>query len=101
MQFQNGLFNILLLSLSTSVFAQDLSQVPSCALGPAITAFSKTGCEAMDIKCICSKSQLIPELQAEISKVCSVEEVTKAAKFAIDTCKNSGVGIKLPTNATV
>ena len=70
MQFKTTLFNVFLATLTMSASAQHNCDVGD--LGAII--FKKTNCESDDIKCVCSKTELLPELRAELTKRCSPED---------------------------
>lgn len=64
-------FKLTLLALATAVAAQDLSQLPQCAAGPAIAAIGSTGWALTDFACICKDTSFLQTLQPQIEAACS------------------------------
>lgn len=57
--------------------AQDFSNVPKCAMAPALAAFGKTGCAITNIKCLCSSTSLVPALESAVAAACSASELAR------------------------
>lgn len=72
MQFKASL---VALAFAASALAQDLSQLPECATGPALQAFQGSSCPSTDIACICSDTAFLQGLQEQLVGVCSPEEL--------------------------
>ncbi|MCJ1356012.1 MAG: hypothetical protein MMC33_006006 [Icmadophila ericetorum] len=68
------------------VGAQNLSNLPSCALQPALSAIQSSGCGLSDYKCICSDTSFLTTLEQDIKTTCSLADQQKAAVFAYNLC---------------
>ncbi|MCJ1240767.1 hypothetical protein MMC14_008771 [Varicellaria rhodocarpa] len=79
--------------------AQSLSELPTCAEGPAVTAIGSTKCPLTDLKCICSNTAFLSSLQPVIQKDCSAADYAKALAFASQLCLSSGVTLSVPSAA--
>ena len=64
-------------ALIGAAVAQDFSNLPQCAMAPALTAFGKTGCAITDIKCLCSSTSLVPALESAVAAACSPSELAR------------------------
>lgn len=94
-------FKIALLAVAASlVRAQDLSQIPSCALGPAVAALGSTGCSETDFKCICSASSFITSLTPAVTAACDASDLAKAEAFAVSLCASVGITLNLGGSTT-
>ena len=93
MQFKT----IIALALAAVASAQDLSKLPPCAAGPALSSIGSSGCAATNAKCICENKAFIASLQPAIAKSCTdPADLQKAIQFAVDFCKAAGVDLQIP-----
>ena len=72
MQFKASL---VALAFAASTVAQDLSQLPECATGPALQAFQSSSCGTTDIACICNDTAFLEGLQSQVAEACSPEDL--------------------------
>ncbi|MCJ1335192.1 hypothetical protein MMC09_000459 [Bachmanniomyces sp. S44760] len=79
-----------------AVSAQDLSQIPSCALQPALAAFKSTGCGLTDFHCVCTDTSFLESLTPVITKACSCPDLAKTLQFAKSLCDSVQVPLQLP-----
>ncbi|KXL47855.1 hypothetical protein M433DRAFT_6846 [Acidomyces richmondensis BFW] len=82
-------------TLAAGAFAQ-LTALPSCALGPAVSAVGSTGCSATNYTCICSDSKFIQQLEPAIESACNAQEVQQAESAAYTLCSSAGVTLTFP-----
>ncbi|KAK5110483.1 hypothetical protein LTR62_005835 [Meristemomyces frigidus] len=88
-----------LAAIATTAVAQ-LSNLPTCALSPAIAAIGSSGCATTDIKCICSNTAFISALEPAIAAACSPADQAKALAAAQGLCTQAGVSLALPASGS-
>ncbi|CAK3844084.1 Hypothetical predicted protein [Lecanosticta acicola] len=74
--------------LASSVVAQGTAGLPSCATS-CISNYG--GCNQVDVKCICSNTQLLETLSCCVSQKCSSDDQKKVVQFADTLCGSYGV----------
>ncbi|KAJ9602542.1 hypothetical protein H2200_013085 [Cladophialophora chaetospira] len=84
-------------SLLSFAAAQDLSQLPSCAVTCALNAIGATGCQATDAKCVCSATSFLSSVQTCISTACNATDQAATLAFAQQYCGSAGITITLPS----
>ncbi|KAF6239369.1 hypothetical protein HO173_002631 [Letharia columbiana] len=89
----------LVLLLSSRSHAQNLSNLPSCAQSPALSAIGSTGCQANDFACLCKDNSFINAALAGAEKQCSQADLQKVLAFAQQIC--GSVGVSLSVSASV
>ncbi|MCJ1476011.1 hypothetical protein MMC13_004675 [Lambiella insularis] len=84
--------------------AQNLSGLPSCALTPAISSLSSTGCALTDIKCICDNTSFLTGLQKQVTAACDAADLatatTTAAALTMTTTMAASPVTTVVTSAT-
>ncbi|KAI4179684.1 MAG: hypothetical protein LQ346_007150, partial [Caloplaca aetnensis] len=90
----------LLLLTTTTTTAQSLTDVPSCASGPAISSFASTGCSPTDIPCICRNQGFLTSLLPVVEAACSPEDLQKTIAFTEKLCGDNGVSISITTSGS-
>ncbi|KIW06668.1 uncharacterized protein PV09_02374 [Verruconis gallopava] len=78
-------------TLAAAVFAQDLSQLPSCGYSCISVGVSGSGCSTTDIACLCKSSSWISELACCVSKSCDAADQQSIASIAEGYCSSAGV----------
>ena len=71
-------FKTLALFFATSAIpaiAQNLGNLPQCALNPALQAIGSTGCSLQDFSCICKDSKFLQTLQPQIEAACDAADL--------------------------
>ncbi|MCJ1301188.1 hypothetical protein MMC08_003987 [Hypocenomyce scalaris] len=79
--------------------AQSLSDLPTCAQGPAEAGIGATGCALTDFQCICTAQAFISSLTTEIQSACSPSDQAATLAFAQQLCGSVGVTIPSPSSA--
>ncbi|KAK6343861.1 hypothetical protein TWF696_007516 [Orbilia brochopaga] len=83
-----------------SLAAAQLDQIPTCALGCAISSIGSSGCAQTDIACICSASSFLTGILDCIQGACTDAEVDQTLKAAQVLCAQAGVTITPPGGAS-
>ncbi|KAL0945879.1 hypothetical protein HGRIS_012162 [Hohenbuehelia grisea] len=87
-----------LAAFAASVAAQDLSQIPECAL-PCLLGADTSGCSGpTDIKCLCAKPEFVATTTKCIQGACTnPSELEKANSVSRQTCEAAGVTLPDPS----
>ncbi|KAM0721897.1 hypothetical protein Q7P37_002822 [Cladosporium fusiforme] len=86
-------------ALLSSLAAAHIPGLPNCAANCVGDSFGS--CGALDVKCICSNTELLTGLSCCVSKACNKEDQDKTLQFAGSLCGGEGGGTNnLPTAAT-
>jgi hypothetical protein len=85
----------LLAAVMAPLASAQLSNLPSCALNPAISALGSTNC-GTDVKCACSDQSFIDTLAPLIQKACTGAELQQAITAAQGLCLSVGVTLSIP-----
>ncbi|KAL8917241.1 MAG: hypothetical protein Q9208_008080 [Pyrenodesmia sp. 3 TL-2023] len=88
-----------LLLTTTTTTAQSLTDVPSCASGPALTSFTSTGCPITEISCICRDQGFLTGLLPVVEAACSPEDLQRTIAFTENLCRDNGVPISITASA--
>lgn len=77
--------------------AQQISDIPSCAIGCFTSVLANNPCETLtDLACQCRQSQLLPQLAPCVQESCSPAEVETVRSAAQNLCASVGVNIEVP-----
>lgn len=55
--------------------AQNLQDIPQCAMGPALDSIGSTHCDTNNFKCICNNKSWLTSLLPDIEKDCSPDDL--------------------------
>lgn len=55
--------------------AQNLQDIPQCAMGPALDSIGSTNCDTTNFKCICNNKSWLTSLLPDIEKDCSPDDL--------------------------
>ncbi|KAG9237425.1 hypothetical protein BJ875DRAFT_481349 [Amylocarpus encephaloides] len=94
-----ALTTVVALAMAIPAFAQTVADLPQCAQGPILDAFSSSGCQLTDVKCFCEAKTSIASLVAKLPTVCNPSELQITTDFANKLCLASGVTLSLTNPA--
>ncbi|KAI6362340.1 hypothetical protein MCOR25_006215 [Pyricularia grisea] len=91
MQFKN----VLVAAFAAMATAQDISQLPFCALSCFITNSSVSGCSSvLNFACSCASTAYFDAVTACAQNSCSAADQATTRAWAVATCNS--VGVPLP-----
>jgi len=98
MQFSKLAF-VAALAAVASAQTCSISDLPTCAVTPALQAIGSTGCSATDLACVCKNQAFIASLTPAIKAGCSAADYQKAVTTAACLCAQAGVTLNIPSSS--
>ncbi|TLS30858.1 hypothetical protein PpBr36_03959 [Pyricularia pennisetigena] len=91
MQFKN----VLIAAFAATATAQDISQLPTCALGCFISNAGVSGCASvLNFACSCASTAYFAAVTTCAQSSCSATDQATTRAWAVATCNS--VGVPLP-----
>ncbi|KAJ5484202.1 hypothetical protein N7539_005998, partial [Penicillium diatomitis] len=88
------------ISVVEFALAQNLTQLPFCAISCAFRAIASAGCSVTDAKCICTKDSFFTDINSCLTTSCSGDNKQKTIDFARSFCGSAGVSIPTPPRSS-
>ncbi|EPS28349.1 hypothetical protein PDE_03295 [Penicillium oxalicum 114-2] len=80
--------------------AQDLTQLPFCAISCAFRAIASAGCSVTDAKCICTKDSFFTDINSCLTTSCSGDnKQSKRGLGDIMQVLTEGIGMSVHSHA--
>ncbi|KAH8759588.1 hypothetical protein BGZ57DRAFT_615147 [Hyaloscypha finlandica] len=81
----------LLAAAATSVLAQDLSGLPTCAQTCFTDNFANSACAVTDIACLCADTTFFNDVEICVLTACSTDDAIATLTWATTECDAAGV----------
>ncbi|KAE8409839.1 hypothetical protein BDV37DRAFT_277490 [Aspergillus pseudonomiae] len=91
------LVHYLIVLLANLAVAQNLPNIPPCAVSCLITALQGDGCPSItDFACHCQKPELVPKVTPCVAQACPLAEQSSVSRVVVSACSSAGHPISVP-----
>ncbi|OGM50978.1 GPI anchored CFEM domain protein [Aspergillus bombycis] len=91
------LFHHLIVLFVSLAVAQNLPNIPACAVSCLVTALQGDGCPSIaDFACHCQKPELVPKVTPCVAKACPLAEQSSVSRVVVSACSSAGHPISVP-----